>query len=91
MSSDKKAGVVFDSSAIHTWKEVHTVAAGLSSDRYESKASRTQLLQKIGKVATDSSTMLSAWAEILPSQNEYFSVICGGLKLIFGVSTSEMV
>lgn len=27
-----------------------------------------------------------AWLELLPTDSEYFSVVCGGLKLILGVS-----
>ena len=27
-----------------------------------------------------------AWLELLPGDSEYFSIVCGGLKLILGVS-----
>lgn len=27
----------------------------------------------------------SAWVQLLPTQSDYFSILCGGLKLIFGV------
>jgi hypothetical protein len=39
-------------------------------------------LRKFGKT----NAAFAAWAELLPSQSEYVSVLCGGLKLIFGVS-----
>lgn len=28
----------------------------------------------------------TAWLGLLPGESEYFSIICGGLKMIFGVS-----
>ena len=40
-------------------------------------------LRRFGKT----NKAFGAWAGLLPSQSEYFSIICGGFKLILGVGT----
>jgi hypothetical protein len=65
----------------HAWNEVIQAAANARDDCYEKKGFGS----KMGRMMTNSAEAVLKWSELMPSQNEYFSVICGGLKLIFGV------
>ena len=79
------------SKANHTWAEVVQAASAVRDDHYRINGLRHKMTKKLGRLVTDHGPMLSAWAEILPSQNEYFSVLCGGLKLVFGVRFPNLV
>ncbi|KAK5167719.1 uncharacterized protein LTR77_007418 [Saxophila tyrrhenica] len=67
----------------HTWPEVMEAVENIQKAR----AGRTTVWAKVNeklRAFGDSSLVFRQWLEILPTQNEYFSVLCGGFKLIFG-------
>jgi hypothetical protein len=86
---DKTVGTKYqlalDFKKLHTWDEVLEYvdqASTLYNDVPGAWGKIRKGLRKFGK--TDQ--VFQAWAVLLPSQSEYFSVLCGGFKLICGVS-----
>jgi hypothetical protein len=69
----------------HTWKEV-LEEVDVASSRYNDPKGLWGKIRKGFRRGCDSAGPASAWLGLLPTQSEYFSVICGGLKLIIGVS-----
>jgi hypothetical protein len=43
-------------------------------------------LRRAFRILGDNQEVCKAWLGLLPGDSEYFSIICGGLKLILGVS-----
>jgi len=72
---------------IHTWEDVLAEverAEVVYSDASGAWGKIQKGLRKFGSNAR----AFEAWASLLPSESEYTSVLCGGLKLIFGVCIS---
>lgn len=46
-------------------------------------------LRKAFRTLGENESACQAWLELLPGASEYFSIICGGLKLILGVSSTN--
>jgi hypothetical protein len=70
---------------VHTWEQVLETVSQVSAQYEDPKGYWGKIkkgLRRFGK----NNQAFAAWAETLPSQSQYFSIICGGLKLIFGVS-----
>jgi hypothetical protein len=68
----------------HTWKEV-LEEVDVASSQYNDPNGLWGKIRKVFRRGCDSAGPASAWLVLLPTQSEYFSVICGGLKLIIGV------
>lgn len=78
-----------DFSAKHSWDEVVKAVETVRDDHYEAKGFRERVRHSCSHLLTKHATAVMVWTEILPSQNEFFSPICGGFKLIFGVRLSS--
>lgn len=80
-----KYQAALDIDAKHSWEEV-LVSIDDASKQYTDCAGRwgklRKALRRVGKV----NTMVEAWSQLLPGQSAYFSILCGGLKLIFGAA-----
>lgn len=74
-----------DLDKVHTWDEVLEAVNEASQQYEEPKGHWGRIRKSLRKFGRDSRAF-DAWAQTLPSQSQYFSIICGGLKLIFGVS-----
>ena len=68
----------------HTWEDVLQAVEELQKRRSERTGVWAKVTDKL-RTFGDRSGIFRQWVEFLPTQNEYFSVLCGGLKLILGV------
>jgi hypothetical protein len=76
-------------------KETHSMKDVLNSieeARKKYDAKETGLFGPIRKAFRnlgEKENVCNAWLGLLPGESEYFSIICGGLKMIFGVQNSH--
>jgi len=70
---------------LHTWSEVLQEVEN-ASNQYDEPDGAWGKIRKAFRKSADKADIASAWLTLLPNQSEYFSVLCGGLKLIIGVS-----
>ncbi|KAK3367801.1 hypothetical protein B0H63DRAFT_489796 [Podospora didyma] len=70
---------------IHTWDDVLTEVQR-AQDMYSDASGMWGRIQKGLRRFGSNGQALEAWASLLPSESEYTSVLCGGLKLIFGAA-----
>ncbi|OJD25472.1 hypothetical protein ACJ73_03156 [Blastomyces percursus] len=71
--------------SVHTWEEVLQEVKKASYEYNDVSGFWGRIrkgLQSFGK----NNKAFEAWASVLPSQSHYFSLLCGGLKLIFGAA-----
>ncbi|EDU42376.1 conserved hypothetical protein [Pyrenophora tritici-repentis Pt-1C-BFP] len=71
---------------LHTWEEVLKEVEG-ASDRYNEPDGIWGKIRKAFRKSADKADIASAWLALLPNQSEYFSILCGGLKLIIGAAS----
>lgn len=57
-----------------------------ASQQYNDPSGTWGKIRKAFRRSGDKAGPASAWLALMPTQSEYFSVLCGGLKLIIGVS-----
>jgi len=79
-----KYQMVLDFSSLHTWDEVLQSVDDASKLYNEVPGAWGKIrkgLRRFGKTEQ----AFQAWSALLPSQSEYFSILCGGIKLICGV------
>lgn len=75
----------FDIRGAHTWDEVLKTVDS-AKEVYESKAKGKKGIHiRAARGLSQNANDISPWLELLPD-GDYSSVICGGLKLVFGVS-----
>ena len=74
-----------DLNALHTWEEVLEAVDEASTQYAQIPGLWGKIRKGLRRFGKNNQAFI-AWAEVLPSQSEYFSILCGGLKLIFGVS-----
>lgn len=78
-------GVRFDIYGAHSWKEVVSIVQAVEKDYNHSatgwKRAARWAFRKLGEHAED----FNPWLDLLPD-DKYFSIACGGLKIILGVS-----
>ncbi|KAH8805360.1 hypothetical protein F5884DRAFT_859969 [Xylogone sp. PMI_703] len=71
----------------NTWEEVIAMVEW-AKENYENPEGRWGLMRrcfrKLAKKTGTTAPPLDGWMALLPSQSEYASVICGGIKLIIG-------
>ena len=79
----------FNISNIHTWEEVK-VEVDKAVDAYNKKATswRRNPFRVAGRLMGDKGPVIQTWLELLPT-GEYTSVVCGAMKLVFGVYLSK--
>lgn len=78
-----KADVLIQST--HNWSEVLAAVTATQKARSERADFCGRLLKKL-RWFGEQSVIFEQWVELLPTQNQYFSVLCGGLKLILGAA-----
>lgn len=86
--SKYKTNIVSD--AIHTWEEV-LAEVNAASERYNDVAGFWGKIRKGLRSFGVNNQVFDAWAGLLPTQSQYLSILCGGLKLIFSVCASTAV
>jgi hypothetical protein len=69
---------------VHTWDDV-LAEVQRAEDTYYDASGMWGKIRKALRSFGKNSKAFQAWASLLPSGSEYFSVLCGGLTLIFGV------
>ncbi|KAI6827963.1 hypothetical protein KC327_g1112 [Hortaea werneckii] len=72
-------------SAHHQWDDVIGAVEALSQTQAERKDFWSSLRNKLHWFCENSS-VFQQWSGLLPTQSNYFSVMCGGLKLIFNAA-----
>jgi len=75
------------SEATHTWEDV-LAEVNAASERYNEVSGFWGKIRKGLRRFGDNNQAFDAWAGLLPSQSQYLSILCGGLKLIFSVRAS---
>lgn len=83
--SKYKTGIVSD--ATHTWEEV-LAEVNAASERYNDVSGFWGKIRKGFRSFGVNNQVFDAWAGLLPTQSQYLSILCGGLKLIFSVRAS---
>ncbi|KLJ12760.1 hypothetical protein EMPG_12242 [Blastomyces silverae] len=71
--------------SVHTWEEV-LQEVKKASDEYNDVPGFWGRIRKGLRSFGKNNKAFEAWASVLPSQSHYFSLLCGGLKLIFGAA-----
>lgn len=73
----------------HTWDDVLNLMDGALASYQETSGPCGKIKKMLRRLGAQT-TMVTAWSEILPSQSEYFSLLCGGLKIIITVRSWTM-
>ncbi|PGH30406.1 hypothetical protein GX50_06842 [[Emmonsia] crescens] len=71
--------------SVHTWEEV-LKEVNKASDDYNDLSGFWGKIRKGLRSFGKNNKAFEAWASVLPSQSHYFSLLCGGFKLIFGAA-----
>ena len=74
----------------HTWEEVLKEVEEAAT-AFDDTSSTWGKVRKAFRSMGSNHKVFKAWLEFLPTQSEYCSIVCGGLKLILGVSLSAIV
>ena len=78
------------SDKIHTWEEV-LIEVNAASERYNEVSGFWGKIRKGLRKFGDNNRVFDAWVGLLPSQSQYLSILCGGLKLIFSVRATVVL
>ena len=89
-TKDSKYKTNIISDATHTWEDV-LAEVNAASERYNEVSGFWGRIRKGLRSFGVNNQVFDAWAGLLPTQSNYFSVLCGGLKLIFSVRISLCV
>ena len=81
-NSKYKTNIISD--ATYTWEDV-LAEVNAASERYDEVSGFWGKIRKGLRGFGGNNQVFDAWAGLLPTQSNYFSVLCGGLKLIFSV------
>ena len=81
-----------DLHAEHTWDEVLSIQQRFSQQR-ESQVTKgfKGFLRTPLRRFCDNSDSFKAWLQLLPTQSNYLSVLCGGLTLVLGVGRRRAI
>ena len=82
--ADPKYKTNITAETFHTWDEVLEEVDRAVSRHKDGKNSWSAIRQGLRKFGSNHSAF-NAWTGLFPTQSEYCSIICGGLKLILGV------
>ena len=88
ITKDSKYKTNIVSSATHTWEEV-LAEVNTASERYNDVSGYWGKIRKGLRSFGNNNQVFDVWAGLLPTQSNYFSILCGGLKLIFSVRPSS--
>jgi hypothetical protein len=73
------------SNAMHTWEEV-LEETNIASENYNNVPGLWGKVRRGFRSFGKNNTVFTAWSSLLPSESQYFSILCGSVKLIIGVS-----
>jgi hypothetical protein len=73
----------------HTWDDVLNLVNGALAS-YQDTSGPCGKIKKMLRKLGSQTDIITAWSNFLPSQSEYFSLLCGGLKIIITVRTLTM-
>ena len=68
----------------HTWEEVLEEVEEAAASFNDSSSTWGKVRKAFRSIGSND-TVFKAWLEFLPTQSQYCSIVCGGLKLILGV------
>lgn len=75
----------FNIHGVHSWDEV-TQAANLAEEKYWKDAKGPKgSIRRFFRVTGDNAHVINPWVNLLPN-DQYLSVLCGGLKLVLGIA-----
>lgn len=83
-NADAKYKTHIATKGFHTWEQVLEEVDNAANQYKDASTFWGKLRQGFRKFGINNDA-LTAWIDLLPSQSQYFSIICGGLKLILGV------
>lgn len=84
ITGTKQSASPFNVRGVHSWAEV-TQAANLAEEKYLKDAKGPEgSIRRFFRVTGDNAHVINPWVNLLPN-DQYFSILCGGLKLILGV------
>ena len=86
-TKDSKYKTSIVSDGMHTWEEV-LAEVHAASERYNDVPGFWGKIRKGLRSFGTNNQVFDAWSGLLPTQSQYLSVLCGGLKLIFSVRAS---
>ena len=85
--ADLKVGLSIDWEHSHTWKDVLEEIDKVAESRNDT-SSLWGKVRKAFRSIGNNNKILDSWLKLLPTDSHYFSIVCGGLKLILGVRPS---
>ncbi|KAK0672653.1 hypothetical protein QBC41DRAFT_313089 [Cercophora samala] len=85
LTAEPKFGTETMAGSFYTWDDV-LKEAQQASDAYSEAPGMWNKIRKGLSSFGRNAKAFDAWASLLPSQSEYVSVLCGGLKLILGAA-----
>lgn len=68
----------------HTWEEV-LEEVEKAAKSFNDTSSTWGKVRQVFRSMGNNNKVFTVWLDILPTQSQYCSIVCGGLKLIFGV------
>ncbi len=89
IAADSEYKASIDWSHVHTWEEV-LEEVDRAAQSYNDTSNVWGKVRKAFRSVGGNQQVFVAWLELLPIQSEYCSIVCGGLKLIFGVCSMSM-
>jgi hypothetical protein len=88
-TAPEKAKTYIKVLSTHTWDDVLNLVDGALAS-YQDTSGPCGKIKKMLRKLGSQTDMLMAWSNLLPSQSEYFSLLCGGLKIIITVRASTV-
>ena len=82
--ADPKYKTKITAGGVHTWEQVLEELDKAATQDQEGSRLWKKIRRGLHKFG-DSNKAFDAWLELLPTQSNYCSIICGGLKLILKV------
>ncbi len=84
LAADPKYTADVDWNHSHTWEEVLEVV-DKANQAHSDTSSVWGKVRRAFRSLGSNHKIFEAWINILPTQSQYASIVCGGLKVIFGV------
>ncbi|KAH9224701.1 hypothetical protein DL95DRAFT_516944 [Leptodontidium sp. 2 PMI_412] len=73
------------SNEIHTWEEV-LEELNIASENYNDVSGLWGKIRRGCRSFGKNNKVFTAWSSLLPTESQYFSILCGGVKLIIGAA-----
>ena len=89
-AADPKYKAIVDWAHVHTWEEVLDVV-DKAAESHNEKSSVWGKVRKSFRSVGNNHKVFATWMNLLPTQSQYASIVCGGLKVILGVCLSGLI